>query len=278
MTSPDPRPTSPAGPTGWSTLHRDHVGIDAGGAMIKYAAVDMADGALLAPVRQLPTPRPATPEAVADVLVRLLEEMSDEPNTPDPESGVGLAVPAIVRHGVARSAANIDERWLGLDVRHYFTERLGRTVDVINDADAAGLAEMRYGAGRSAAGTVLMITLGTGIGSALFVDGKLVPNLELGHLEINGVDAELRASAMAREREDLDWSTYARRLEEYFARLEFLFSPDLIIVGGGISDRHEDFLPRLRLDTRVVPAELRNAAGIIGAARHAYVTVPPLES
>lgn len=278
MASPDPRPNSPAGPTGWSTLHRHHVGIDAGGAMIKYAAVDMADGALLAPVRQLPTPRPATPEAVAEVLVRLLEEMSGEPHAPDPESGVGLAVPAIVRDGVARSAANIDERWLGLDVRQYFTERFGRTVDVINDADAAGLAEMRYGAGRSAAGTVLMITLGTGIGSALFVDGKLVPNLELGHLEIGGIDAELRASAMARKREGLDWGAYAGRLQEYFAHLEFLFSPDLIIVGGGISDQHEDFLPRLRLDTRVVPAELRNAAGIIGAARHAYVTVPPLES
>ncbi|MFI7495024.1 polyphosphate--glucose phosphotransferase [Kocuria sp. M4R2S49] len=278
MAHPSPRAAPPPAPTGWSTLHRHHIGVDIGGTLIKYAAVDMADGTLTTPVLQRPTPASATPEALVKQLLLLVQELSVGPGAPHPEASVGVALPAIIRHGVAHSAANIDDAWIGLDVRRFLTERLGRTVHVLNDADAAGLAELRYGAGRGSGGTVLVITLGTGIGSALFVDGKLVPNLELGHLELGGVEVEKRASAAAREREGLDWPEYAERLQKYFAHLEFLFSPDLIVVGGGISARHEDFLPRLRLGTRVVPAELRNAAGIIGAARHAYLAVPPAES
>ncbi|MFW6187345.1 MAG: polyphosphate--glucose phosphotransferase [Actinomycetota bacterium] len=276
MAPPSPRP--PSASSGWSTLHRHHVGADFGGTLIKCAAVDMADGSLTTPVLERPTPVPATPEAVAQQLARLLAELAEHPRAPDPEAGIGVALPAIIRHGVARSAANIDDAWLGLDARRFLAERLGRTVQVLNDADAAGLAEVRYGAGRGSTGTVLVITLGTGIGSALIVDGKLVPNLELGHLELDGLDAEVRASALAREREGLDWPAYAGRLQRYFSHLEFLFSPDLIVVGGGISARHEDFLPLLRLEAPVVPAGLRHAAGVIGAARHAYLTVPPPEA
>jgi polyphosphate glucokinase len=269
-------------PAGWSTLHRHHIGIDIGGTAIKYAVVDMAKGVPTTPVLQLPTPVPATPEAVAVALGAVVQQLSSRPEAPDPQASIGVALPAIVRHGVARSAANIDRGWLGLDVQRFLTERLGRAVHVLNDADAAGLAEIHYGAGRGeagrpVAGTVLVITLGTGIGTALFVDGKLVPNMELGHLELAGVDVDTWASAVAREREQLDWAAYAQRLQRYFSHLEFLFSPDLFIVGGGISARHEDFLPLLDLETPIVPAGLRNSAGIIGAARHAYLAAPPLE-
>ncbi|GEO95073.1 polyphosphate--glucose phosphotransferase [Kocuria turfanensis] len=278
MVRSSPRSAPTPASTGWSTLHRHHIGVDVGGTRIKYSAVDMADGSLTTPVLQRPTPEPATPEAVAAQLELVVAELSEGPSAPDPEASVGVALPTILRQGVACSAANIDDAWIGLDVRRFLTGTLGRTVQVINDADAAGLAEVRYGAGRGSAGTVLLITLGTGIGSALIVDGRLVPNLELGHLELRGVDAEVRASALAREREGLDWPVYAERLQEYLAHLEFLFSPDLIIVGGAISAQHELFLPLLRLDTRVVPAELRDAAGIIGAARHAYLALPPPEA
>ena len=265
----------------WSTLHRHHIGVDVGGTAIKYAVVDMADGRPTTPVLQLPTPVPAVPEDVAEVLAVLVERLSTRPNAPAPTASVGVTLPAIVRQGVALSAANIDPRWIGLDAEQFLTRRLGRAVHVLNDADAAGLAEVRYGAGRGldgrpASGTVLVITLGTGIGSALFVDGRLVPNLELGHLEIDGTTAETRASAVAREREKLSWAQYAERLQRYLAHLEFLFSPDLFVVGGGISARHEEFLPHLRLNAPIVPAQLRNSAGIIGAARHAYLTMAPL--
>jgi len=280
----DPHPVDRAAPasSGWSTLHRHHIGIDVGSASITYAVVDTAAGRTTGPVRKVPTPDPASPVAVAEVLWALVEALSAEPRAPHPEASVGVALPAIIRHGVARSAAHIDDAWIGLDVGRFLTDRLGRAVHVINDADAAGLAEAHYGAGRGEAGravtgTVLVITLGAGIGSALIVDGKLVPNLELGHLELGGVDVDTWASALARERDRLDWPAYAERLQQYFSHLEFLFSPDLIIVGGSISAQHEAFLPRLALETRVVPAELRNAAGIIGAARHAYLAVPPLE-
>jgi polyphosphate glucokinase len=268
--------------TGWSTLHRHHIGVDIGGTMIKYAVVDTAEGTPTTPVLQLPTPVPVTPQAVAEVLAVLVHQLSSRPQAPHPDASVGVALPAIVRHGVARSAANIDSAWIGLNAERFLTDRLGRPVHVLNDADAAGLAEVRHGAGRGpdgrpTAGTVLVLTLGTGIGSALFVDGRLVPNLELGHLELDGVKAETRASAVAREREGLDWPEYARRLQRYLAHLEFLFSPDLLIVGGGISARHEDFLPHLHLDTPILPAQLRNAAGIIGAARHAYLAAPSVQ-
>ncbi|MEF3121736.1 polyphosphate--glucose phosphotransferase [Kocuria flava] len=271
--------TTTSSSTTWSTLHRHHIGVDIGGTAIKYAVIDMADGRPTTPVQQLPTPLGASPEDVAEVLGVLLERLQSRPHAPDPAASVGVTLPAIVRRGVARSAANIDSAWIGLDAEQFLTDRLGRTVHVLNDADAAGLAEVRYGAGRGTdgrptPGTVLILTLGTGIGSALFVNGQLVPNLELGHLELDGTKAETRASAVAREREVLDWPEYARRLQRYLSHLEFLFSPDLLIVGGGISARHEDFLPHLHLETPIVPAQLRNAAGIIGVARHAYIAAP----
>jgi len=174
-----------------------------------------------------------------------------------------------VQHGTTRSAANIDPGWIGLEADRFLAERLGCGAAVLNDADAAGLAEYRFGAGRGAPGVVLVVTLGTGIGSALFVDGRLVPNTELGHLEIDGTKAEARASAVARERDGVGWLEYAERLQRYLAHVEFLFSPDLVIVGGGISARSTDFLPHLDLRAQVVPAELRNAAGVVGAALHA---------
>lgn len=278
-TSPTHTDNPATATNGWSTLHRHHIGVDIGGTMIKYAVVDTAEGTLTTQVLQIPTPVPATPQAVAEVLEVLVHRLSSQPQAPHPDASVGVALPAIVREGVTRSAANIHSAWIGLDAERFLTNRLGRTVHVLNDADAAGLAEVRSGAGRGSdgrvtRGTVLVITLGTGIGSALFIDGKLIPNLELGHLELDGAKAEARASAVARERDDLDWPAYTQRLQRYFAHLEFLFSPDLIVVGGGISTRHEDFLPHLHLDTPIVPAQLRNAAGIIGAARHAYLAVP----
>lgn len=268
--------------TGWSTLHRHHIGVDVGATAIKYAVVDTASGTPTTPVLQLPTPVPATPEAVAEVLTVLVTQLSSRSQAPEPQASVGVALPAIIRRGIAWSAANIDDSWIGLDVELFLIDRVGRAVHVLNDADAAGLAETRYGAGRGevgrpVGGSVLVITLGTGIGSALFVDGRLVPNLELGHLELDGAKAEIRASALARKREGLDWAAYAERLQRYLSQLEFLFSPELIIVGGGVSAAHEEFLPRLRLATPVVPAELRNAAGIIGAARYAY-QAPPLRN
>jgi polyphosphate glucokinase len=188
---------------------------------------------------------------------------------PDSDAPVGVTVPGIVRHGVVHSAANIDKSWIGTDADRLFSDRLGRTVRVLNDADAAGLAEVRFGAARGENGLVLVTTLGTGIGSALLIDGVLVPNSELGHLEIDGHNAESRASARAREREELSWEAWAQRLQRYYRTVERLFSPDLIVVGGGVSKESDRFLPLLDLDTPIVPAVLRNKAGVIGAALHA---------
>lgn len=234
--------------TGWSTLHRHHIGVDIGGTAIKYAVVDMADGRLTTPVLQLPTPQEASPEDVAEVLGGLLERLQSRPQAPDPAASAGVTLPAIVRHGVARSAANIDSAWIGLDAERFLGERLGRTVHALNDADAAGLAEVRYGAGRGpdgrpATGTVLVLTLGTGTGSVLFVDGRLVPNLELGHLELDGAKAETRASAAAREREGLDWPPLHRAPPALPLPPGVPPLPDLVVVGGGISARYEEFLP-----------------------------------
>ncbi len=197
----------------------------------------------------------------------MVSELSARPEAPAAGSPVGVTFPGIIQHGVVHSAANVDKSWLNTDIDGLLTARLGRPVEVINDADAAGLAEARYGAGAGIAGTVLVITLGTGIGSAFIFDGKLVPNAELGHLEIDGHDAETRASAAAREREDLPWKKWAtKRLQRYFSHVEFLFSPNLFIVGGGVSKNADKFLPYLDLRTPVEVAQLRNNAGIVGAA------------
>ncbi|MGO1319049.1 MAG: polyphosphate--glucose phosphotransferase, partial [Galactobacter sp.] len=219
---------------------------------------------------RIPTPRPATPEAVAQIVAQVVAELQDREDAPAPDSPIGVDFPAIVKHGVTLSAANVDPAWIGTDADSLFTEVLGRPVHLVNDADAAGLAEARYGAGKRVDGLVMTITLGTGIGGAMVMDGKLVPNAELGHLELDGYDAESRASAAAREREDLSWEDYAVRLQRYFSHVEFIFSPTLFIVGGGISKRSEDFLPLLELNTPIVPAKLKNNAGIVGAAYQAH--------
>ena len=227
---------------------------------MKAAPVDLSTGTLLDDRHRIKTPQPATPEAMADVLAELVDRFTW--NGP-----VGVAFPAVVKRGITMTAANIDQAWIGFDAAGHFSKRLDRTVRVVNDADAAGLAEMRYGAGRSCQGVALMVTLGTGIGTALFVDGVLVPNTELGHLLIEGEDAEDRASDRVREDEGLTWKAWAARVEEYLQYVERLLQPDLIIVGGGVSKRHEDFLPRISVECELVPAELRNQAGIVGAAR-----------
>jgi len=248
------------------------VGIDIGGTGIKGGIVDLRKGKLMGDRLRVPTPKPSTPEAVAEVVAEVVAELSKRPDAPAADSPVGVTFPGIIQHGVVHSAANVDHAWLNLDIDALLTARLGRPVEVINDADAAGLAEARYGAGAGVAGTVLVITLGTGIGSAFIFNGKLVPNAELGHLEIDGFDAESKASAVARERDGLSWTEYSVLLQRYFSHVEFLFSPELFIVGGGISTRADEYLPHMSLRTPIVPAELKNDPGIVGAAIEVALT------
>jgi polyphosphate glucokinase len=238
------------------------IGIDIGGTGIKSAVVNLRDGSLIGDRVRQETPAGGRPGDIAKVVAELITKL------PDAKANmlVGICFPAIVRDGITMSAANVSNDWIGLDADALFTKELGRPVHVINDADAAGVAEIRFGAGRDVAGLVIMTTLGTGIGSALFMNGKLVPNAELGHLEIDGVDYESKASFAAKEREGLSWSEWAKRLQKYYSTLEKLFTPDLIIVGGGVSKQHEEFLPLLKLKTPIVPALKRNNAGILGAA------------
>jgi len=235
-------------------------GIDFGGTGIKGAPVDLDTGDFAAERQRIKTPSPSTPEAVAEIFVDLLAKF------PDVTGPVGVTVPGIVHHGVVHSAANIDEAWIGTDADALFTEATGRDVHVVNDADAAGLAEVRYGAAKGRRGLVIVTTLGTGIGSALVYDGVLVPNSELGHLEIDGHDAESRAANSAREREELSWKQWAKRLTKYYRTVEKLFSPDLFVVGGGVSKQSAEFLPLVDIETEIVPATLLNKAGVVGAA------------
>jgi polyphosphate glucokinase len=238
-------------------------GIDFGGSGIKGAPVDLEKGEFAAERVRIDTPTPSTPAAVAQVFVELLGSFEDS------DGPVGVTVPGVVTHGVVHSAANIDKHWVGEDADRLFTDATGRDVHVVNDADAAGLAEVRYGAAKGRRGLVIVTTLGTGIGSAMVYDGVLVPNSELGHLEIEGHDAEKRAAASAREREDLSWADWAKRLTTYYRKLEQLFSPDLFVVGGGVSKKADQFLPLVEIETEIIPAQLRNAAGIVGAALYA---------
>jgi polyphosphate glucokinase len=235
------------------------LGIDIGGSGIKGAPVDIAVGALTEERFRLETPRPASPDAVLPVLADVAAHW---PGT-DP---VGVTFPGVVRGGVVGTAANLHPDWVGLNANLLFTERLGRAVTVLNDADAAGVAEMAFGAGRNVRGVVLLLTFGTGIGSALFLDGRLVPNTELGHLELNGADAELHASDRIREEADLGWPDWAARVQDYLRVVERLLSPDLVIVGGGVSKKADRFLPYVKVGMPVVPAVLQNNAGIVGAA------------
>lgn len=238
------------------------IGIDIGGTGIKGAVVNLRDGSLIGERVRQETPAGGTPADIAKVVAELITQL------PEAKANmlVGICFPAIVRDGITMSAANVSNEWIGLDADALFTKELRRPVHVINDADAAGVAEVKFGAGQDIPGLVIMTTLGTGIGAALFMNGKLVPNAELGHLEIDGVDYESKASFAAKEREGLSWSEWAQRLQKYYSTLERLFTPDLIIVGGGVSKNHEEFLPLLKLNTKIVPALKRNNAGILGAA------------
>jgi polyphosphate glucokinase len=234
-------------------------GIDVGGSGIKGAPVDTETGELLGERVRIKTPKPATPEAIVQTAVEVVRRSGwDGP--------AGCGFPAVIKGGVVRTAANIDKAAIGFDMQGRLEQELGSPVRVINDADAAGLAEMRWGASREEAGVVLMLTLGTGIGTSLFIGGRLLPNTELGHIEVRGEEAEHRASDGARKREDLSWKEYAERLDEYLHRIEDLLWPDVIVVGGGISKKREKFFPHLTARTRVVQAEMLNEAGIAGAA------------
>jgi len=235
------------------------LGIDVGGTGIKGAPVDIEQGKLVAERHRLLTPRPATPEAVAETVAKVAAHF-------DWKGPIGCGFPAVIRDGAAYTAANISKKWLGCNARDLFAEATGCTVRVANDADVAGLAEMRLGAGRDRSGLVLFLTVGTGIGTALFIDGRLVPNTELGHIEINGREAEKWASEAVRDKKGLSWKKWARRFDKYLQTMHDYFWPELIIIGGGASKKHEKFIPRLRVPVEIVPARLRNEAGIIGAA------------
>jgi polyphosphate glucokinase len=236
------------------------LGIDIGGTGIKAAPVDTATGELTAERQKLTTPHPATPDAVVDVVAQLVRDFHWT-------GPAGVTFPGVVVNGVIHTAANLDHGWIGVDAVKAFEASTKLPVTVLNDADAAGVAEMRFGAGKGVGGTVLLLTFGTGIGSALFTDGVLVPNTEFGHVEIRGKDAERRASELAREEHDLSWGTWAGRVDEYLSHVEALLSPGLIIIGGGVSRKADKFLPLLSgLRAKVVPAALQNEAGIVGAA------------
>jgi polyphosphate glucokinase len=244
------------------------LGIDVGGTGIKGAPVDITTGALLADRHRILTPHPATPDAVSEVVGELARFF-------DWKGATGATFPAVMRYGVAHAAANVDDAWIGTDAASAFRDAVGGPVVVVNDADAAGIAEMEFGAGKGVDGVVLMITLGTGIGSALFVDGVLVPNTELGHLKLGKHDAERVAAESVREDENLSWKQWAARLDTYFALVEGLLSPDLIIVGGGVSKKADKFLHRLTVRAEIVPAQLLNEAGIVGGAVAAHQATPP---
>lgn len=241
------------------------LGIDVGGSGIKGAPVDTGAGTLLAPRLRLAMPPAATPGAVVRTVAAITRHF-------DWSGPLGCTVPGVVQGATVKTAANISREWIGVDAGARLRAATGcAEVTVINDADAAGYAEMHFGAGRGRAGTVIVLTLGTGIGTAIFINGHLVPNLELGHLEVDGREAEARASDAARRRKGLSWKKWARRVDEYLHALHRYFWPDLIIIGGGVSRRAEKFLPRLTVPVEVVPAALRNEAGIVGAAlAHAH--------
>ena len=248
-------------------MSKKAVGIDIGGTGIKGALVSTKTGELRSERIKLGTPEGGEPEAIAEVVREIAAAVDDKP-----ERSLGICFPAVVKHGITQSAANVSDRWIGLDADELFSNTLNRHVHVINDADAAGVAEVKFGAGRKRSGLTVMTTLGTGIGSALFYNGVLIPNAELGHLEIEGVDYETRASFAAMGRDQLSFEEWAERLQLYYSTLEKLLTPDLFIVGGGVSKSHEQFLPLLKLKTEIVPAALQNSAGIIGAAALAYAS------
>jgi len=241
---------------------RPVLGIDIGGTGIKGAPVDLDVGEFTTDRLRIDTPAKSTPKNVAAVVGEIVEHFKDTIG----DGPIGITVPAVVTHGQTRSAANIDKSWIDCEAEKIFEDHLGRDIYLMNDADAAGVAEVKYGAAKGHPGLVLMTTLGTGIGSALVYRGVLIPNSELGHLEIDGHDAESRAAASVKDKLGLSYSDYVPRLQRYYEVVEALFWPDLIVVGGGVSKKSEKFLPKLKLKTDIVPAKLLNSAGIVGAA------------
>ncbi len=235
------------------------LGIDVGGSGIKGAPVDTESGEMLSERLRIKTPANAEPQPIADVVAEIARSFQWH-------GPIGIGFPAPIKGGVAMMAANVSEKWVGTNVDDLFTKVTGCDCTMINDADAAGLAEMRFGAGRGQPGTVILLTLGTGIGTAIFYRGNLLPNTEFGHLDMRGKDAEHRVSDAVRQRDELTWKKFAKRLNRYLLQMEKLFWPDLFIVGGGISADANKYLPLLKIKTPIVPAQLLNQAGIVGAA------------
>ncbi|MCL2515266.1 MAG: ROK family protein [Microbacteriaceae bacterium] len=244
-----------------TTQVKHAIGIDIGGTGIKGGVVDLETGQLVTDRVKLPTPEGGKPDDIAEVTKKVLEQLDADPGLP-----VGIDFPAVVRHGKTMSAANVSKKWIGFEAEKFFEQAIGHPILFVNDADAAGYAETEYGAAKGRQGVIMLTTLGTGIGSALIVDGMLVPNTELGHLEIDGHDAEKRAAYSAKEREDLSWEKWAKRLTTYYSTLEKLFSPDLFIVGGGVSKNFAEWGDLVKIDTELIPAQFLNNAGILGAA------------
>jgi len=235
------------------------LGIDIGGSGVKGAIVNTKKGRLITERYRIPTPQPATPEAVAAVIKKIAKHFKwDGP--------IGAGLPGVMQQGIARTAANVDKSWIDKDLNKLFSKVTGCKVHVVNDADAAGMAEAKFGAGKGEKGSIMLITVGTGLGTVIFTNGKLVPNLEFGHVILNGLDAETYASDAARKRDKLDWETWAGRFNEYLLYMEDLFWPDKIIIGGGASKKPQNFFPHLTVKAKVVPARLKNEAGIVGAA------------
>lgn len=235
------------------------LGIDIGGSGIKGAPVDVEKGVLLADRQRIATPQPAIPDAVGNAVAEIAKNFK--------WSGpIGCTFPAVIKEGVVYSAANVDKSWIEVNGQRLLTEKTGCPVTLLNDADAAGIAEMKFGAGKDQPGVVIVLTFGTGIGSAIFINGQLVPNTEFGHMEIRGKDAEYRAADRVRVEKDLSWKKWAKRVNEFLERMELLFSPDLFIIGGGVSKKHDQFLNLLQTHAKIVPAQMLNEAGIVGAA------------
>jgi len=235
------------------------LGIDIGGSGVKGAIVDTKKGKLITERYRIPTPQPATPEAVAEVVSKITKHFKWE-------GPIGAGFPGVIQQGIARTAANVDKSWIDVDLNNLFAKATGCKVHVVNDADAAGMAEVKFGAGNGKKGTLLLITVGTGLGTVIFSNGKLVPNLEMGHILLHGADAELYATDAARKNEKLDWDTWAKRFNEYLLRMEELVWPDRIIIGGGASKKGDKFFHHFTTKAKVVPAKLMNEAGIVGAA------------
>ena len=238
------------------------LGIDVGGSGVKGAPVDLDAGEFAEKRLRIDTPQPATPEAVGEVIAQIVDHF----DAVEGGSPIGITIPGVVTKGTVRSAANIDKSWIDFEAEKMLESRLGHDILLVNDADAAGVGELHFGAAKGQRGLVIVTTLGTGIGTALINEGELVPNSELGHLELDGHDAESRAASSVKDREGISYAEWAERLQRYYSHLENLLWPDLFVVGGGVSKDSDQFLPLLDLRTPIVPAKLRNKAGIIGAA------------